>query len=1524
MGLINRVAISNMLNFYGDGKRKKWSPRFRYECLDFRGQSTAVNLTNGGGKTTLAEAMLAVLSRDHTLVSHTKKKFSPKSVGTWSHIQVELIRPLANTGQSDFITAEGNEVNGEHWVFGMYGYLGDQGVNYYYYKGRLEELPIGTDDGKQRTLLSNEEFVQNRKALPGLVMSPHEDEWEEALALKVNLPQSTIRQMTDFQKRGGQDKSALLYEIKTRPGQSYAEVFFYKVLAPAIMEGIMDREGEEGEVSLEDSVERSVFSTVKAKQDTATKRAETDELESGVEQLTKVMSVANEVEEKQREYDRHLAKIQRDVQVLSELVGKGRLLGVPKSSLPEGLVGDVAKHLVIEPGRSEVRVLDRGLAILLDKQTRHVNEQAQRNGIEGGESSQVIDIPCDFKLHDGLHGGRRKGESYSIEAAKALLKAASSMGHDLTNETAINLLEDAVYWFDNSADTNPYRLLYIEQEADLKQQKRDERNLDSELDRLRQEQLRLQQQQTRMETNEGLYADLVESGLFSEEELKAPKETAGIVREKLITARKAMSDFSILEAQLNEHYGAWKAYVAEYGKECVPVETLEQKKAEKNRLSESMHAISSNLKECTADLSKKQEKLIEAQGEHDKASQTLERLSEHRTAYKHFIERFGNISPEGKEDKLRADLNTNQTRLSTLQQQQESYQEGVSALHRFRETVSEIVSPEQWLKNISTRRAEIAIELNDSEMLLKNLCKQRETLENERIAANASTCSALDYLSEKNISYQVLHHVIDELGLKYERKREVLAVFSALLFAPVFPTEHEAKQAAEALSDFDAQVPVFLYRSLIEYCQSAPIEHADNNELLVGTTAGIVTRPVSCLLDPLLVEREKESLDTRINTVKITIETLQSESTSIGDESESVVLARRALRTIQDNEIKKLETVNQELEKCQSKVEELRQHTSPQVIAIIRSADSYAKLGGEKEDTTLQKRLVELSADIQTYELQISERQNQQSKLEEQISTLSEKIERVLPNDLAIMLNSAGSFYEKGGPEFMANCDTRRRDLLQEATKAENRNAYNKHFDGAQNYLDSISADQVNNLSQQLGEISRGIEETQRKRDAARIERDKLSESVPQVRNAMESIDKLVLLALKRYRKVAKLSADATNKSDRDINEDPLIEQCEKLLHANVNDEPETVRIIADALSGELEEIDIDRKASGLARAKDELEKKGKAFVDLAKDVIKSPTGLKPVEVQILKEINGVVDIPKVRTLYEGILEQLSRSKELLHQYESSERESRQLVSSRLAHLIEYAALDLGILRSVVGSNRGKHTSYFNVEAEVLDRTGIQRLMDGIVEEIDILERQRRELEKQRTRSEDTEDYHESLRSLIRKKLYQTIFSKPTITYVNTSIRGAGDEHEFNENLSEGQKAALSLMWAIRLAEFAIEREAKRLSSRRSQQKARDMSVNIMLIDGLFSNLSNRELIDSSMAGIESTRGSFQLIGLIHNPHYQNDFNKFPVFIIGKNEGNGKTGDSGKGWVSFRECTSDEPALRTAQIRRVPPSQVVR
>ncbi len=1518
MGLINRVAISNTLNYYGDGSHKKWSPRFRFECLDFRGQSTAVNLTNGGGKSTLAEAMLAVLSRDKTLVSRTKKKFSPKSCGTWSHVQVELIRPLSNAVQADFITQQGNQVNGEHWVFGMYGFRGDQGLNYYYYKGRLEDLVIGHDNGKQRLLSSNEAFVQAKKAIQSFVMSPHEDEWEEALALKANLPQSTIRQMADFQKRGGQEKSAMLYEIKPRPGQSYAEVFFYKVLAPTIMEGVMDREGEEGEVRLEDTVERSVFSTVKAKQDAAAKRQETEELEVGVNQLAELMKVAENAEALRTEYERSLKKVQSDVQVLNELVDKGRLAGVPNASVPEGLVGEVAKHLVLEPGSTDIRVSDVGIAILLDDEAKNVNRMAERNNFLGHEVTQVIEIPCHFKLQDRQHGGRRTGKSYSIKDAKALLQAASSISLGLTIQAAAEVLEDAESWFYSKADTNPYRQRLVEHQTDLQILKDNVKELEVARERLHADQNHLLQQQKLMKTNEGLYNTLLQSGLFSDKELKNPLKTASEVRKSLETARRDMSDFDKLEAQLNEYRKTWEDYVREYGKDHAPGDTLAELEREKQRLGDTRYTVASTLEIAEQDIKKTQERGQVLQRDLDKTGQQLERLTEHSAAYGQFVDLFGRISPKGKENALRKALSKAQSRLTQLEHQQESYQEGVSALHHFHETVSESSSPRQWLEQIGARRAKIAVKLDGCVTQLNDFRAQREALDKERIAANAATRKALESLSDRSIAYQPLHQVIEVMKLPHKRRQQVLGVFSALLFAPVLASEQEAQQAAEVLAELGAQVPVFLHRSIADYCRSAEIESIEDDALLVGTTAGIISRPVACLLDPELVKREKASLDAQISEAKNHIESLKDELSSIGDETESVRLARRASKAVEDKEPEKLEAISGEIDRYRYEAETLQTQTSDANINVIRSAEVYVSLGGKEQDEALQQRLKDLTREQTTCEEQVAELVLKCTDLKGDRSMLDKQLQSVLPGELLVMLRSAITFVDKGGPDFIAHRDERHQALQHDVAFFQERHAFDKHFEGAQAYLDSLhDKDNESRLQEKLAIVSREIETTKNELTDLRCKHEALTDSIPLLRSVLESLDRAALLAIKKFRKVAQLSEDVIDSDDTDVHDDPLIQLCDELaLIIHDGNPAEQTKLLANNISGNLDDIDIDRKASDLRRVRKELVGKEKAFIDEVKRVCEKAAGLKPVEIQTLKEVKFIGDIPKVRNLYEGVLEQLLKSKELLHRCESSEREARQGVASRLAYLIDYAAMDLKILQSVVGSNRGTFNSYFNVEAEVLDKAGIRRLMETVVAEVDLHEKQRRE-----RNAEDNEEYHESLRTLVHEKLYKAIFTSPKITYVNATIRDAGDEHEFNENLSEGQKAALSLMWAIRLAEFGIERETKRHSSRRSQQKAREMSVNIMLIDGLFSNLSNRELIDSSMAGIESTRGSFQLIGLIHNPHYQNDFEKFPVFIIGKNEVNGRKGDERMGWVSFREGTPEDNTLRTAHIRCIPPPQ---
>lgn len=1524
MGLINRVAISNVLNFYGDSPRAPWSPRFRYECLDFRGQSTAVNLTNGGGKTTLAEAVLAVLSRDQSLVSKTKKKFSPKSSGLWSHVQVELIRPVGNTGQADFITDQGNEVNGEHWVFGMYGHRNDQGMNYYYYKGQLKDVPIGEVNGYQRILVSNDVFVQRRKAQSGLMMGPHEDEWKEALTLKVNLPQSTIKQMVDFQKRGGQDKSALLHDIKPRPGQSYAEVFFYKVLAPAIMEGVMDREGEEGEVRLEDTVERAVFSTVKAKQDTEARRREAKELGEGVEQLTRLMKVADEAQTLRAEFELHLKTIQTDVAVLTELVRKGRLPGVPKGSLPEGMAGEVAPHLVVELGSPEVRVLDRGLSVLLGDEPKIVNQRADRSHIIGRETTQVIDIPCDLFLQGGdLRGNKPK--SYSISDAISLIKKTASVRHGLTQESAIAFLEDAVSWFDQLGDSNPYRLQFVEQQYDLQQVKQEERDLEVKLEELQNQQNLLLFQQQRMETNEGLYNALVESGLFTDEELKAPNETAATVARTLEYARNALRDFELLEAQLTEYRTAWDTFVQNYSNKKEPGEVLKEKEADRQRLVEKKHELTSALNTTRNAHNETQKKQNDLTREQDAASQELGRLSEHRGAYREYGERFGYTSPETKENELRKALRLAEMEVARLEPLQVSCQEGVNALRCYHETISEGVSPAEWLNQVTQRRAEIAVKHAELKSHLKDLHEQREVLDQENIAANAATRKALEKLDGNGISYKSLHNAIDALELDVKRKRVVLGVFSALLFAPVLDTEHDAQRAAEVLADAGAQMPVFLSRSVSEYCRNAVIESANDDQLLVGTVSGVVTRSVACLLDPHLVIREKESLDARIIETKSQINELAGELVTICDESEPVVLAQRARRAVENNDPEELRRISVKLDQQRDVVEQLYELTSDMVLAVIRGAASYAKLGGHERDEALRVRIDELTEEVDSCSGCIAELQRRMSELEEQIVGLDSQLQDTLPLSLATMLKGADTFYQKGGPEFIANREEKYGELSRISLLAEKRAEFNRHFNGAQAYVDSVSGYREEaDIQKQLTMVSRQHNDTKQRRDEARIKRDALSESMPLLRSAMESIDKAAFLAIKKYRKVALLSEHVIDNVELIVDDHRLAGLCDDLrFMIRENNGADIVKRQADAIAGDLDDIDIDRKAGDLRRSQNELSAKEGDFVAMANRAAANSDGLKSVERKTLEEVKSAKDINNVRSLHEGLLEQHNRISERLHQCESSELEARRGVTSRLAHLIEYAAMDLEILRSVVGSRRGTHASYFMVSADVLDKTGIQKLMDSVLTEVDVQEEQRRERAEKGLSAPDDDVYHDSLRALIRDRLYKSIFSNPTITYVNESIRAAGDANEFNENLSEGQKAALSLMWTIRLAEFAIEREAKRLSSRRSQKMARDMSVNIMLIDGLFSNLSNRELIDSSMAGIESTRGRFQLIGLIHNPHYQNDYEKFPVFIVGKNESNGRQKDGLKGWVSFRDENVEKGTLRTAQTRRIPAPQVL-
>lgn len=77
--------------------------------------------------------------------------------------------------------------------------------------------------------------------------------------------------------------------------------------------------------------------------------------------------------------------------------------------------------------------------------------------------------------------------------------------------------------------------------------------------------------------------------------------------------------------------------------------------------------------------------------------------------------------------------------------------------------------------------------------------------------------------------------------------------------------------------------------------------------------------------------------------------------------------------------------------------------------------------------------------------------------------------------------------------------------------------------------------------------------------------------------------------------------------------------------------------------------------------------------------------------------------------------------------------------------------------------------------------------------------------------------------------------------------------------------------------------EGRLLDMGRTQAKKERNSANrIIIIDGIFSSLSNRELIKEAMSGLRDLGGNFQIIGLLHSETWVNDHQVFPVYLVGR------------------------------------------
>lgn len=262
--------------------------------------------------------------------------------------------------------------------------------------------------------------------------------------------------------------------------------------------------------------------------------------------------------------------------------------------------------------------------------------------------------------------------------------------------------------------------------------------------------------------------------------------------------------------------------------------------------------------------------------------------------------------------------------------------------------------------------------------------------------------------------------------------------------------------------------------------------------------------------------------------------------------------------------------------------------------------------------------------------------------------------------------------------------------------------------------------------------------------------------------------------------------------------------------------------------------------------------------------------------------------------------------------------EERAGLSSWLKNFTLRLPDNLKILRSIFAPKIDQSTKAvvragFMVEAKVIDSDGVQALIESIIQDVENYEDN--ELAKE---SSIRDHLRQSLRDDIRRNFYQKVIVNPRIYLVLPAMSETHLEME-RDMASSGQGIAITFLWILRLSEFITEREIRRQTVGRAQrQRLRDRSTSFTILDGAFSHLSSKSLIDETLKGIEEATGRFQLIVTVHDPAYKNDFNRFPALVVARE----MQGHYMRAWSHLNEvCERDalgQDSLATFQAIQVP------
>lgn len=675
MAAISRIQVANFLTD-GFAAGKEWAPLYRGETFRLFGQPTAMQIDNGGGKTSLTEACLYTLTRDRRLRQRVEDRVAPVDKG-WTHVRMEFIEKPHDEDilQADLITLDPVEIPGITYVVGMCWSRTKDPV-FYAYQGSLDDAPCYTQNENGLTLVTNEAFRKSVERLPGARWN----RWSNQVAWLDEIKQFTnievLRQNVEFQLEGAGDYSAMITKVKPEPNESYDAAFFRQFVAPELLKHTMGTEGDPDENKFEDTILKTLKPAADALLDINRRQQELDDTKVALQQFEPVLEKAGEVVSANADYEREVNALAQNAAIVYSLAVRSPLPGIPLIPANTQWASDrrvmaALGHMIIDKKHGAV-ITDEGLAALIGVEIGRVNQYAREKRVDALTSDlQTIELkdvlkqaqsdtvsapgssidgqPIENKdvLKKTGRGGRRYSVvCYDIESALSLVSATSNLSGAKTAGLA-DVLTRAFGIAADKIDSNPYRRHLRKLGTEMDREKKRQQKAQTDYQQHQREYEALITQSREAEENQIAYeAFMARKSEYPEEYWESPVNGRAWAEAESKRAEAERTEHIRLSSKRKDGYSLWQTLSGKHGLITLP-EALADLKRRHAGAADADKKARRGLDAANASLRDQRATLATEKGNAEKAGKRLDKLAELAASMPAFHEIYGDTNPTG-------------------------------------------------------------------------------------------------------------------------------------------------------------------------------------------------------------------------------------------------------------------------------------------------------------------------------------------------------------------------------------------------------------------------------------------------------------------------------------------------------------------------------------------------------------------------------------------------------------------------------------------------------------------------------------------------------------------------------------------------------------------------------------------------------------------------------------------------------------------------------------------------------------